>query len=988
MSRIPERPPTLAELDLMKRLKALSEGAATWRQDRHLLGPQERAASAELHGNVNALVDRCLHPLMDRVTSREMQGFTMHDRGHGLKVAHLMWHIIAPARRELLTPSEIALLVIAAHFHDLGMGLSDDERQTRLKSDSDLWDKLDSQSFYFDAIEKLKTLANGTLSASATAEAIYQVQQAQEALLCIDTRERHATRERYQEIIGQLHAMHQDDPINIPNIHTVLSFDGDSFEDKLIDICISHNQDAYALLDRDPTNVDQWRFPTDYPIGCSIADTRLVAAALRLGDILDFDRERTPPVLFHYLLPRSGDPFQNVSIREWAKHLAISNWEIQDGRIIFRARSSSALVHHTIIEFCRTIEEEISSTLSVFGNDERPFLIQPNVQAAIEATGYRYIPYKFSLDEERIYELVLGERVYKDRLDAIRELIQNATDACKLRDALLRCHDQTTIPSNARRIIVSFKESTPEGGSPTLTVSDSGAGMDRYIIENYFLKLGRSYYQSGDFLQTRALLRKHSLDFKPVSEFGIGLASVFMLGDRVEVETASWSADRTDTRKRILRIDGVGRLIEVYEDPNVVLPRFYGTKVSIQLATRSNRKPPTWTEITNYLRGVCRNLPYPLVLTHVTQAGTIESGINPEGLQVPVPIHLNKAALRIPVDDRDNGLDGEIVLFRSREATAAERHLADKTAVRSADRDHETERGGMLLRGGFVIGDVPGLPDFGLSSSPDARIEVSKDRGHPNSLPSTDLARSKLIHESDVASAIFRIWFGALLQSLEAVEKQPIGAPNIDRALLRAADWIQQYSAFDLYRLARTSWVSSFRDVGQADAAIKTWEAGRGKSLWIGATYTRSLHWEVFELVLPTLTELQVEDGHYLLRPIRKGWKEELKNWHTFITKESSWGEFAEYTGSIASFLWDAYSGHRFLNKNYQDRLGRLSPGEATRIRGLLDRLAFHKTIERQTILPSSDVDLLGRVVAAAGDLIVNRFGEQFTVSALARGLC
>jgi hypothetical protein len=367
MPRIPERPPTAADLDLIKRLTALSEGNATWHQDGHELGPHERAACAELYGNLNALLDRCLHPLMDRVTSREMQGFTMHDRGHGLKVAHLMWHIIAPSRRELLTPSEIALLVIAAHFHDLGMGLSDDERQGRLKSDSDLWDKLDSQSLYFDAIEKLKALANVGAPASAAAEAIYQVQQAQEALLCTDTRERHATRERYQEIIGLLHAMYEDDPINIPNIHGALSFDGDSYEDKLIDICISHNQDAYALLDRDPSNVDQWRFPQDYPVGCCTADTRLIAAALRLADILDFDRERTPAVLFHYLLPRSGDPADNVSIREWVKHLAISNWEIQDGRTIFRARSSSALVHHTIIEFCRTIEDEISSTLSVFG---------------------------------------------------------------------------------------------------------------------------------------------------------------------------------------------------------------------------------------------------------------------------------------------------------------------------------------------------------------------------------------------------------------------------------------------------------------------------------------------------------------------------------------------------------------------------------------------------------------------------------------------
>jgi molecular chaperone HtpG len=145
-----------------------------------------------------------------------------------------------------------------------------------------------------------------------------------------------------------------------------LSFDGDSYEDKLIDICVSHNEEPYVLLDREPSNVDQWRFPVDYPVGCCTANTRLVAAALRLADILDFDRERTPSVLFHYLLPRSGDPSDNISVREWAKHLAVSNWEIQNEGIIFRARSPTALVHHTIVEFCGTIEDEIAKTASIF----------------------------------------------------------------------------------------------------------------------------------------------------------------------------------------------------------------------------------------------------------------------------------------------------------------------------------------------------------------------------------------------------------------------------------------------------------------------------------------------------------------------------------------------------------------------------------------------------------------------------------------------
>jgi hypothetical protein len=341
--RVPERPQKLCDLDLMKRLKAYSEGKATWLPEGQELGGHERTACQELHVHLTALIERCLHPLMDRVTSREMEGFTMHDSGHGLKVAHLMWHIMNPRRRELVSPGEIALLVVSAHLHDLGMGLSKEERKARLATESDLWDKVDPQSSYVRALKQLTDLAaKEDTSEPIKAEAVYQVQQAQEALLCTDSRERHATSERYYELISAFGEMHKNDRINIPDIETLLSFDGDSYKEKLVDICVSHNEDAHVLLDRDATNRDQWRFSTQYPIGCCIADTRFVAATLRLADILDFDRERTPAVLYYYLLPRSADPFENVSVREWSKHLAISNWEFENQKVVFRGRSSSA----------------------------------------------------------------------------------------------------------------------------------------------------------------------------------------------------------------------------------------------------------------------------------------------------------------------------------------------------------------------------------------------------------------------------------------------------------------------------------------------------------------------------------------------------------------------------------------------------------------------------------------------------------------------
>lgn len=693
---LPEKPISFSELDLMRRLKAYADGNATWHADERRLGLHEQRACNELHSNLTSFVEKCLHPLLDRVTAREMQGFTMHDRGHGMKVAHLMWHILEPKRRESLTPGEIALLVASAHLHDLGMGLSESERKARLSPSSSLWETVEPDSDYLKALHQLTDFAKSNDVNHATAqEALYQVQQAQEALLCLDSRERHACKERYLEILGALAEFHRSDPENIINPASALSFDGDSFREKLIDICISHNEEAHVLTDPDATNCDQERFPARYPIGCCIADTRLVAAALRLADILDFDRERTPPVLFHYLLPRSADPRENVSVREWSKHLAISSWEIESERIVFRGRSPSAFVHHVIVEFCRTIEEEIKCVKSVYGDFGWPFQLKPHVAPEIEATGYRYIPYRFSLDEQRIYSLLMGEGIYPNKLDALRELIQNAVDACKLRDALITSHDPTVIPSKYRRIMIRYDEPTNDQGSAILSVIDTGIGMDRYIIENYFLKVGRSFYKSKEFLRTRTLLRQRGSDFVPVSEFGIGMMSVFMLGDRIEVETAPWEPRGQDGQRRLLSIDGIGRLIEVKEAQNVGASRFYGTRVSVHLKSRA-KPAPTWDKIQQYVRRVCTNLDFPLILEHKTSTGAETFELEPQGLHVSVAPHLSHSAITIPVDDSDAGIRGEIVIYRAPESREAEAALASQVPVISSDQS-EREYDSVLI---------------------------------------------------------------------------------------------------------------------------------------------------------------------------------------------------------------------------------------------------------------------------------------------------
>ena len=67
-----------------------------------------------------------------------------------------------------------------------------------------------------------------------------------------------------------------------------------------------------------------------------------------------------------------------------------------------------------------------------------------------------------------------------------------------------------------------------------LCCKDNGIGMTKEIIENYLLKIGNSYYKSSEFYKKQA---QWGGTFAPTSQFGIGILSCFMLGNKIEIIT-------------------------------------------------------------------------------------------------------------------------------------------------------------------------------------------------------------------------------------------------------------------------------------------------------------------------------------------------------------------------------------------------------------------------------------------------------------------
>jgi hypothetical protein len=969
--QIPETPKSLESLNLLIQLDAYAKGAATPRTTGELLGEEARKACRSLHTNLVAVVEHVFAPLMDRATAGALETFTMHDRMHGLKVAHLMWHILKPENRQFLTPPEIGLLVLAAFMHDVGMALNPEERQARLAPDSSLWDNLEIDQVTKQAFERLRnTLGDKNVSELQKRRAQVQLRQGEEVLLAVDTRDRHATQERYCEVLKHIENAHDKDKSRIPDVETCLSYYGDSFRDKLVEICISHNQDAESLIERDTDNPQRLRFPHEVPFGDAVANLHMIAAALRIADILDFDRERTPPILFHYLVP--GPLAEgNIAAIEWTKHLTIANWHIDQQAIVFRGRSTNHITHHAVVQFCSAIQEELSATHATFsalGGKEWPFALPTFVKHEIHEEGYHYVPYRFELDDQRVYELLMGGAIYADPLVALRELVQNAVDACKLRDSLTAIFEPNLKPDTENRITVRYISPSKDRPVPFLEVEDSGTGMDAWIIERFFLRVGQSYYRSSEFNRTRLELRSNGCDFAPVSEFGIGFLSCFLLADRVDVETAMWESARGDTRKRHLQIDGPTRLIQLREHANEGVGRFKGTRIRLWLVRGSKQDkavPPDWNTIAEYLREVCQNLPYWIRLESDENGQRVTSVIKPSPLVVPpLPQNLEENAVRIPVDN--DIMEGELVLV----AAPALRQYAQQWEGRNPSEVRlATFPNNVLLRGGFSVSFIPGWGGRYRSSIENGygRISLKWKTFADRRYIKPNLARSAPSEENLISQSVFET---AMRHLLKHAAHLPAGI--LDGGATGNWHWqgydlafLEEFDAYSVYLLARTNWIKAWLEGHN----IEKWEDGESIIRILASDFAGGL----LQKILPKIVQNRIVHSIGMAREIFidapvKNWRKVLKEWTHYLTQPATWPIFAKFTGDVEDVLYESDGGELgALNIAFFDRLIDFSEQELAGLCRILQKFRYLSIGYQPEFSPEEDA-LLNKAIEKVGD--------------------
>lgn len=201
--------------------------------------------------------------------------------------------------------------------------------------------------------------------------------------------------------------------------------------------------------------------------------------------------------------------------------------------------------------------------------------------------------YNFEAYIPTLIPLLTGDNIYSSKVVFARELIQNSIDAISVREA-----KDTNQFSKEIQIQLNYDQN----GKRYFKIIDNGTGMDRYKIERYFTSIGRSFYSGEEYEEL-------NISYKPISNFGIGFLSSFMVCQEIDVKTKYYITDSEGLKLHIPNYDGCF-FIEL--DGGVDI----GTEVKLYLNSAIDDE-----SIVNYIQKVMQDIRYPISIQYLNKNG-------------------------------------------------------------------------------------------------------------------------------------------------------------------------------------------------------------------------------------------------------------------------------------------------------------------------------------------------------------------------------
>ena len=479
--------------------------------------------------------------------------FDKHSAEHSKRVLEIIEDLLGD-RAENLSSYDLFSLIAVAYLHDCGMAVSDYEvRVMNLVENGDYDGK---KVFDTDeALEIIKGNRNRIFETDRDAEDIkkwlfypgseqklfeyyaqllidYQTFRNGKIDKIQESKDLNKTNKELRlELIRRTHADRVETYIGTWGEKEIADFndnqpEGEHLFNNIAMACKAHGEDANFIKKELDKSVGY--------LGNETSNLQFVAMMLRIGDIVHFTYDRAPVVLraLHHF--ESADSYEQWRIKTDSG----VNFDVTDGTISCKAYCKNPKDYYNLTTYIDYIDNELGlyNRLKYEEEWETPY---PKMTRNVNRDSFRYdkklfIPVpnlKFTLEQNRILDLLMGAELYSDEYACLRELYQNSLDAC-------RC--QMARGQSSGKIEFGLK--TDNDGNRYVYCLDNGKGMSKHIIENYLLKIGSSYYKSSEFYQSQA---ETGNTFTPTSQFGIGILSCFMIGDKLEITTREFGGEYT-----------------------------------------------------------------------------------------------------------------------------------------------------------------------------------------------------------------------------------------------------------------------------------------------------------------------------------------------------------------------------------------------------------------------------------------------------------
>ncbi len=269
---------------------------------------------------------------------------------------------------------------------------------------------------------------------------------------------------------------------------------------------------------------------------------------IRIADYVQIEKERADSIVL-----RTKSFSSPIAKQEWEKHDAIKFISVQtdDPELIhIHAEPKTSSIYLELIKLFEDIQKEIDLTWAVigevYGRNEVLSKLKYKYRRIFSTIDDKdkfsessiYIPEKIMFDAEpELLKLLVGPLYGNNPTYGVRELLQNAVDACLERQQIIF----KKYGGNSSREYLEYKPEIKikiecnENNEYFFTIIDNGIGMSKEILINYYFKAGASFINSE--LWKKDFVEEKESTIRRTGRFGVGVLASFLLGDEIILNT-------------------------------------------------------------------------------------------------------------------------------------------------------------------------------------------------------------------------------------------------------------------------------------------------------------------------------------------------------------------------------------------------------------------------------------------------------------------